>query len=70
MVDDFVKQSEDKPTIGLLLCKNKNNTIVEYALHDVSKPMGIASYQVTKKIPENLKDSLPTLQEIQKAIGF
>ncbi len=66
VVDDLVKQTEDKPTIGLLLCKTKNDTVVEYALRDVHKPMGIASYQLTKQIPDELKDSLPTLQELKQ----
>ena len=49
-MDDLMRQKEDKPTIGLLLCKYKNDVVVEYALRDVNKPMGIASYQLSKKI--------------------
>ena len=64
-VDDLLKQENDQASIGLLLCRNKNNTVVEYALRDVSKPMGVASYKFTKQIPENLKDNLPTEQELK-----
>ncbi|WP_338761376.1 PDDEXK nuclease domain-containing protein [Bernardetia sp. ABR2-2B] len=67
-VDDLLKQKEDLPSIGLLLCSSKNNTIVEYALRDVSKPMGVVSYSVSKKIPDNLKDSLPTEKELKSIL--
>lgn len=65
VVDDLVKQEEDRPSIGLLLCKHKNDMVVEYALRDVNKPMGIAAYKLTKKIPENLKKDLPTETELK-----
>lgn len=64
-VDDLVRQKEDNPTIGLLLCKYKNNLVVEFALRDVNKPMGVASYQLTKQIPESLKENLPTEEELK-----
>lgn len=67
-VDDLLKQENDHASIGLLLCRNKNNTNVEYALRDVSKPMGIASYKFTKQIPENLKGNLPTEQELREIL--
>lgn len=72
-VDDLIRQSEDKPTIGLLLCKHKNDIVVEYALRDVNKPMGVASYHLTKKIPDELAQSLPSeaeLKDILKEIDF
>ncbi|TAE50589.1 MAG: DUF1016 domain-containing protein [Cytophagia bacterium] len=67
VVDDLVKDNKDAPTIGLLLCKTKNDVVVEYALQKLDRPMGIASYQLTKQVPENLKDSLPSPQELQQA---
>lgn len=67
-VDDLLKQDNDQESIGLLLCRNKNNTIVEYALRDVSKPMGVASYKLTKQIPKNLQDNLPTEQELKEIL--
>jgi predicted nuclease of restriction endonuclease-like (RecB) superfamily len=67
-VDDLLRQKEDLPSIGLLLCSSKNNTIVEYALRDVSKPMGVASYSVNKQLPDNLKESLPTEKELKNIL--
>ncbi len=66
-VDDLVRDPEDKPTIGLLLCKSKKNFTAEYALRDINKPMGIAEYEteIIKKLPKELKNSLPTIQEIE-----
>jgi predicted nuclease of restriction endonuclease-like (RecB) superfamily len=72
-VDDLIRQQEDKPTIGLLLCKKKNNIVVEYALRDVNKPMGVAAYHLTKKIPEELAKNLPSeaeLKQILQEINF
>lgn len=70
VVDDLVKDERDAPTIGLLLCKTKNDVVVEYALQKVDRPMGIASYQLTKQVPENLKDSLPTPQELVQVVNL
>jgi len=66
-VDDVMKQSEDKPTIGLILCKGKDTLTVEYALQASSKPIGIASYQtkIVESLPKNLKGSLPTVEQIE-----
>lgn len=65
LIDDFVKMPEDNPTIGLLLCKSRNKFDAEYALKGIEKPIGISEYQLTKAIPEKLKSSLPTVQEIE-----
>lgn len=67
-VDDILKNNDDNPTIGILLCKTKNKTIAEYALRDMSKPMGITEYKLTEAIPENLKSSLPTIEELEKEL--
>ncbi len=65
-VDDLVRDSEDKPTIGLLLCKTKRNFTAEYALRNISSPIGIAQYTtLTEKLPKELKGSLPTIEEIE-----
>ena len=66
-VDDLVRASDDKPTIGLLLCKTKKNFTAEYALRDINKPIGIAAYEteIMKKLPRELKSSLPTIEEIE-----
>jgi predicted nuclease of restriction endonuclease-like (RecB) superfamily len=68
VVDDQLKQSHDQPTIGILLCKTKNKVLVEYALRDVNKPIGVAGYEtkILESLPENLKGSLPTVEEIEE----
>jgi len=64
-VDTMVKQEEDKPTIGILLCRNKNNIEAEFALRDINKPMGVSEFQITENLPDNLKSNLPTIEEIE-----
>lgn len=64
-VDSLVKQEDDKPTIGILLCRDKNNIEAEFALRDINKPMGISEFQFTEILPDNLKSSLPSIQEIE-----
>ena len=56
-------------TIGLLLCKNKDKLVAEYALSDIHKPMGVSEYQLTHSLPANLKSSLPTIEEIETGLG-
>jgi len=65
-IDDRLRDPSDNPTIGLLLCKNKNKLIAEYALKDVSKPIGVSEYKIMKSIPAKLKTSLPTIEELEK----
>lgn len=64
-VDTLIKQDDDKPTIGILLCRDKNNIEAEFALRDINKPMGVSEFQITENLPENLKSSLPTIEEIE-----
>jgi predicted nuclease of restriction endonuclease-like (RecB) superfamily len=64
-VDSLVKNNDDKPTIGLLLCRDKNNIEAEFSLRDLNKPIGISEFQLTEIIPEDLKSSLPTIEEIE-----
>jgi predicted nuclease of restriction endonuclease-like (RecB) superfamily len=64
-VDTLLKQSDDKATIGILLCRDKNNIEAEFALRDIDKPMGVSEFQITENLPENLKSSLPTIEEIE-----
>ena len=64
-VDSLVKQEEDKPTIGILLCRDKNTIETEFALRDMNKPMGVSEFQLTEILPENLKSSLPSIEEIE-----
>jgi predicted nuclease of restriction endonuclease-like (RecB) superfamily len=67
VVDDQLKSPQDNATIGILLCKTKNNIVAEYALRGINKPIGIAGYeaQIIEKLPKELKSSLPTIEEIE-----
>ena len=70
-VDDLMRHLDDKPTIGLLLCRSKNRLIVEYALRDFQKPIGVAQWQtkIVKSLPKELRGSLPTIEELEKELG-
>ena len=68
-VDDFLKQTEDQPTIGLILCETKNKVFAEYALRDIHKPIGVSEYELTRALPDNLKSSLPSIEEIEAELG-
>lgn len=63
-LDRQVRQEDENPSIGIILCKEKSRTIVEYALHDARKPIGVATYEVTKTLPKELKGQLPQPEEI------
>ncbi len=67
-VDSLLKNEDDNPTIGILLCRDKNNIEVEFALRDMKKPMGVSEFIFTEIIPENLKSSLPTIKEIENEL--
>lgn len=65
-VDDLLRHPDDKPSIGLILCKEKNRVIVEYSLRDTSKPMGVATYELRRgALPEGLRESLPSSEQIE-----
>ena len=67
-VDGILKKDSDHPSIGLLLCKSKNDLVAEYALKDMSKPMGVSAYKVTSSLPEELQRQLPSIEDIEKRI--
>lgn len=69
-VDDLLRHPDDKPTIGLLLCKGKDHLVVEYALRDVHKPIGVAEWEtrLVETLPEELKGSLPTVEELEAEV--
>ena len=69
-VDSLLKTEKDNPTIGLLICKYKNNTIVEYSLRDISKPIGVSEYKITKDLPKEYKSSLPDIKEIEAELNM
>lgn len=68
VVDDTIKGEFDQPSIGLLLCQDKNKIGAEYALKDLNKPIGISAYEIVESIPENLKGSLPSIEEIENEL--
>ena len=67
-VDGILKKEHDNPSIGLLLCKSKNDLVAEYSLKDMSKPIGVSAYQVTSNLPEEFEKQLPSIEDIQKRI--
>ncbi|MFM6076262.1 MAG: PDDEXK nuclease domain-containing protein, partial [Dolichospermum sp.] len=71
VLDDKVKLPDENPSIGIILCKSKQRTIVEYALKDSHKPIGIATYQIVSQLPQELKNQLPEPEQIAKLLeGF
>ncbi|OGV31173.1 MAG: hypothetical protein A2020_01690 [Lentisphaerae bacterium GWF2_45_14] len=70
IVDDMLRHPDDKTTIGLLLVKEKNHTVAKYALAGNTKPIGVAEWeqQITESLPEDLKPSLPSIEEIEKEL--
>jgi hypothetical protein len=60
---------EDKPSIGLILCKTKNRIIAEYALRNTTPPMGVSEFRLLEQLPEQLKGTLPTIEEIEAELG-
>ncbi|HSY49788.1 MAG TPA: PDDEXK nuclease domain-containing protein [Thermoanaerobaculia bacterium] len=70
-VDDLLRHPGDKPTIGLLLCRSKDRIVVEYALRDLKKPIGVAGWEtrIVEKLPENLQGSLPSVEEIEAELS-
>ena len=67
-VNKNMQSEQDNPTIGILICKDKDDVVAEYALEDMSQPIGIAKYELTKVLREDFKSSLPTVEEIQKEL--
>jgi len=64
-VDDLLRHPDDKPSIGLILCKEKDGIVAEYALRDMTKPLGVAEFTHLEKLPDEFKGSLPTIEEIE-----
>lgn len=67
-LDRQVRQEDENPSIGIILCKEKRRTIVEYALHDARKPIGVATYEITKTLPKALKGQLPSPKDIAQLL--
>jgi hypothetical protein len=70
-VDDLLAHPDDKPTIGLVLCRSKNNVVAEYALRGYSTPIGVAEWTTanTSALPEELSSSLPSVEELEAELS-
>jgi hypothetical protein len=66
-VDEMLRHPDDKPSIGIILCKSGNKTIAEYALRDIAKPVGVSNYvtRLVETLPADLKSNLPTVAELE-----
>lgn len=68
VVDGVLAQKEDKPTIGLILCQEKNEIVAEYSLRNMSQPIGISEYQLTEILPKEFESCLPTIEMIENEL--
>lgn len=69
VVDDKLRHESDAPSIGLVLCQDRNHVVAEYALRGVSKPIGVSEYELTRALPKTLQSALPTVEEIEAELG-
>ena len=69
VVDDQLRHEADAPSIGLILCQDRNHIVAEYALRGVDKPIGISEYELTRALPVNLRSALPTVEEIEAELA-
>lgn len=69
VIDDQLRHTSDQPSIGILLCKTPNKVVVEYALKNVNSPLGVAEYQLTEAIPDDLKGELPSIEDLEKELS-
>ena len=67
-LDRQVREESEQASIGIILCKEKNRTVVEYALHDARKPIGVATYRISRRLPKELKGQLPSPEEIARLL--
>ncbi len=68
-VDDLLKHETDQPSIGLILCKSKDNVLAKYTLKDINKPIGLAEYRITENLPKEIKTALPTIEELEAELS-
>ena len=68
LLDDTVRLKDENPSIGIILCKSKSKTIVEYALRESNKPIGVAAYRMVSTLPAELQDQLPAPEMIAKLL--
>ncbi|MCD4698207.1 MAG: DUF1016 domain-containing protein, partial [Bacteroidales bacterium] len=67
-IDKQIKRQNHNPTIGVLLCKTPNKTVVEYSIKDINKPLGVADYEFKKTLPTELKSGMPTAKELEEEL--
>jgi YhcG PDDEXK nuclease domain len=67
-VDGIMRSERDDPTIGLLLCESRKGAVVEYAFKDIHKPIGVATYRVTRELPEPLKAEVPSIEDLEGVV--
>lgn len=65
VVDDQLRHISDAPSVGLILCQNRNQIVAEYALRGVNKPIGVSAYELTRALPPSLRSALPTVEQIE-----
>jgi predicted nuclease of restriction endonuclease-like (RecB) superfamily len=68
-VDDLMRHQSDAPSIGIILCKERNRLVVEYALRDIAKPVGVATYRLMATLPAELEGSLPTVEQLEAELA-
>jgi predicted nuclease of restriction endonuclease-like (RecB) superfamily len=69
VIDDKLRHPTDKPSIGLILCQDRNRIVAEYALRGMNKPIGISEYQLTRALPKELQSSLPSIEQIEAELA-
>lgn len=69
-VDDQLRHPDDQPSIGIILCKSRNELIVEYTLRDTTKPMGVSQYRLATALPDQLQGQLPTRDELAREMPY
>ena len=67
-LDTYIRKPHENPSIGIILCREMNQTFVEFAVRDYNKPMGVATYRASKDMPERLRNALPDVEDLKKAI--
>jgi hypothetical protein len=67
-IDDTLKHETDNPSIGILLCKERDKLTAEYALRDINKPIGVSEYHLSDFVPHELADTLPSAEDIERRI--
>lgn len=68
-MDDLVKNKNDNPSVGLVLCKTKNNVLAEYTLRDLNKPMGLSEYMLRDALPKDVQTSLPSIEKLETELS-